>query len=67
VSVVVFDANHNIPFTFEFAGLLAANPRPHGMSTLIGSHPLAAEGIFKDEEYKIAVFMTENIGNNNDL
>ncbi|GFN45877.1 hypothetical protein RINTU1_12310 [Candidatus Regiella insecticola] len=67
MSVVVFDANHNIPFAFEFAVLLAASPRPHGMSTLIGSHTLAAEGNFKDEGYKIAVFMTENIGNNNDL
>ncbi len=31
------------------------------------SRALAVEGNFKDEGYKIAVFMTGNIGNNNDL
>ncbi|GFN46720.1 hypothetical protein RINTU1_24490 [Candidatus Regiella insecticola] len=33
------------------AALLAASPRPHGMSTLIGSHALTAEGNFKDKGY----------------
>ncbi|WP_176488114.1 hypothetical protein [Candidatus Regiella insecticola] len=40
-----------IPFAFEAAALLAARPRTHGMSTLIGSHDLAAEGNFKDKGY----------------
>ncbi|WP_039908391.1 hypothetical protein [Candidatus Regiella insecticola] len=67
MSVAVCDANHNIPFAFKFAALLAASPSPSWMSTLIGRSALAAEGNFKDEGYEIAVFMTENIGNNNDL
>ncbi|WP_176603464.1 hypothetical protein [Candidatus Regiella insecticola] len=32
----------SIPFAFEAAALLAASPRPHGLSTPISLPPLAA-------------------------